>query len=157
MGERTAFAFFAVGWHCSTNTGAMNAISLSREQANLLVLALEKLPKSVVRDLPELRQQELFSLCETLHLFVDNTEPEPDRLFIGLYPEGIVYADRKIEEHGDYRQVAFLPYSTLVFQPHKVADKDLLDQAKRHAATIQAKRGERFQISSCGQYVILGE
>ena len=88
---------------------------------------------------------------------MDTIGTNPDRLFIGVYCTGIVYADRKIEEHGDYRRVGFLPYDTLVFQPHKVADKGLLDQARRHAATIQAKRGEKFQISTVGQYVILGE
>lgn len=133
----------------------MDTINLSREQASLLAWAIEKLPKSVTRDLLESRQKELFSLYETLHLFADGIDS--DRLFIGIYPEGIVYADRKIEEHGDYRQVAFLPYSTLVFQPHKVADKGLVAQAMRHAATIQAKKGERFQVSTTGQYVILGE
>ena len=135
----------------------MDTIDLSREQASLLVLAIEKLPKSVTRDLPESRQQELFSLYETLHLFADNVEPEPDRLFIGVYCTGIVYADRKIEESGDYRRVGFLPYDTLVFQPHKIADKGLLAEAMQHAATIQAKRGEKFQVSTVGQYVILGE
>ena len=88
---------------------------------------------------------------------MDTISTNPDRLSIGLYPAGIVYADRKIEERGDYRRVGFLPYDTLVFQPHKVTDKGLLDQARRHAATIQAKRGERFQVSTVGQYVILGE
>ena len=69
MGERTTFALLAVGWHCSTNTGTMNTISLSREQASLLVLALEKLPKSVTKAWEESKQQALYELYETLHLF----------------------------------------------------------------------------------------
>jgi hypothetical protein len=132
----------------------METINLSREQASLLVLAIERLPKGVTKDLPESRQKELFNLYETLHLFADGTDP--DRLFIGIYPAGIVYADRKIEEHGDYRRVAFLPYDTLVLECRAIADKGLVAQARTHAATIQAKQGERFSISSTGQYVILG-
>ena len=88
---------------------------------------------------------------------MDSISTDPDRLFIGLYPAGIVYADRKIEEHGDYRRVGFLPYDTLVFQPHKVTDEGLLAEAMQHATTIQARRGEKFQISTVGQDVILGE
>lgn len=135
----------------------MDSINLSREQASLLVLAIEKLPKSVTKDLPESKRKELHNIYETLHLFTGNTEPDCDRLFIGIYPAGIVYADRKIEEYGDYRRVGFIPYDTLVFQPNKLADKGLLVQAMQHAMTIQARKGERFQVSTVGQYVVLGE
>lgn len=36
-----------------------------------------------------------------------------DRLFSGVYPCGIVYADRYREKGGDYARLAFLPYDTL--------------------------------------------
>jgi hypothetical protein len=71
------------------------------------------------------------------------------RLFIGTFPTGIVYADRQKEEHGDYQLVAFLPYGSL-------ANKRLAESAAEHAATIQARKGQRFQISTCGQTIVLG-
>ena len=42
------------------------------------------------------------------------------RLVIGNYPEGIVYADHFVEEHGDYKRLAFLSYRTLTLElsPH---------------------------------------
>jgi len=35
-----------------------------------------------------------------------------ERLFIGQYPGGTVYADRAIEQHGDYKKIAFKSKST---------------------------------------------
>jgi hypothetical protein len=138
----------------------MDTISLSREQASLLVLAIEKLPKSVTKTWEESKQQALYELYETLHLFADSGPLQymgTNRLFIGCFPCGLVYADRAIEEHGDYRRVGFLSYRKLVFEPNKKADPRLLAEATEHAASIQAMRGEKFEISGCGQYVILGE
>ena len=37
---------------------------------------------------------------------------ENERLFAGHYPTGIVYADRKYEENGDYKFLAHLSYDT---------------------------------------------
>jgi hypothetical protein len=138
----------------------MDAINLSREQASLLVLALEKLPKSVTKAWEESKRQALYELYETLHLFADSGPLQymgENRLFIGCFPCGLVYADRAIEEHGDYRRVGFLSYKTLVFEPGEKVNQRLLAEATRHAETIQAKKGEKFEVSSCGQYVILGE
>lgn len=85
------------------------------------------------------------------------SSPASDRLFIGVFPAGLVYADRHKKEHGDYKRVAFLPYKSLVLEPAKGVNRELLRQAAEHAATIIACRGERFQISSCGQCVVLGD
>lgn len=79
-----------------------------------------------------------------------------DRLFIGIYPAGIVYSDRAREEHGDYARVAFLPYATLTLRVDD-SSSPLLGQAKRHAARIAAKRGEAFPIDGSGHTVILGK
>jgi hypothetical protein len=79
-----------------------------------------------------------------------------NRLFIGIFPAGIVYADRRREECGDYQRVAFLPYRSLQLEINPRAHKQLAKQAVQHAATIQARRGEQFQISSSGQTVTLG-
>jgi hypothetical protein len=79
-----------------------------------------------------------------------------DRLFIGYYPTGIVYADIGREEHGDYKRVAFLSYKTLIFEPAIGANKLLIEEAKSHAALIQARKGEPMTVTSSGQTVLLG-
>lgn len=78
------------------------------------------------------------------------------RLFIGIFPAGIGYADRSRTKDGDYARVGFLPFQTLVFEPAKGADPKLVAEAQRHASTIAARRGEPFVVSASGQTVILG-
>ena len=80
-----------------------------------------------------------------------------DRLFSGVYPTGIVYADKEREVDGDYMRVAFLPYNTLRLQwsPGN-HPRELVDAIEQDAAAIIARRGEAFEVSSSGQTVILG-
>ena len=75
---------------------------------------------------------------------------DTDRLFVGVYPGGVVYADRAVEAHGDYKDVAVLPYGSLAFEVRD-ARSPLLAEACAHAATIQARRGELFALSACGE------
>jgi hypothetical protein len=78
-----------------------------------------------------------------------------DRLFAGVYPGGISYADRAREEHGDYAKVAFLPFDTLELVIYK-PKSPLLPLVREDAAKIIARRGEQFQVSASGQHVKLG-
>lgn len=78
-----------------------------------------------------------------------------DRLFIGIYPGGIVYADREREKYGDYLRAAFLPYHSLELVM-SACDPALVQPIKDHAATIQARRGEQFKIDCAGHTVVLG-
>lgn len=84
---------------------------------------------------------------------------KPNRLFIGVFPTGISYADRKVEEHGDYKKLAFLPYRTLELEwyvkPASVS-LDVWATIVNHAAALVARRGEDFQVSTAGQTVRLG-
>jgi len=80
-----------------------------------------------------------------------------DALFIGIYPSGIVYADRRKERGGDYTRVAFLPYNNLVLAVEKGADPELVAEARAHADTLIAQRGEAFAIDASGHHVILGK
>lgn len=80
-----------------------------------------------------------------------------ERLFMGNFPAGIVYADRGRTKHSDYARVAFLSYRTLVLEwdddAHK-SPQELRALVEADAASIQARRGERYDIAqSC---VILG-
>ncbi|MDP2000163.1 MAG: hypothetical protein Q8K22_11300 [Rhodoferax sp.] len=81
---------------------------------------------------------------------------ELDRLFIGIYPCGIVYADRLRDEHGDYARLAFLDFETLSLDIKAGCPTELQKRIKADAAIIQSKRGEQFQVSSSNQTVTLG-
>jgi len=79
-----------------------------------------------------------------------------DPLFIGIYPAGIVYADRTQEEHGDFKRLAFLDYGTLTLTVRHTCPADLKTRIEKDAAKIQAQRGQNFSIDSCGSFVVLG-
>lgn len=83
-------------------------------------------------------------------------KPSESRLFVGVYPAGIVYADRKREKHGDYARCAFLDYATLTLEVEKDCPAKLREEITLDAAKIQARRGQEFQVSTCGQTVLLG-
>lgn len=87
-----------------------------------------------------------------------NRSSDPkDRLFIGVYPGGLVYADRYVEEHGDYRRLGFLSYRTLELELSKKVPKAVLPLIEASADAMKAKKGQFFQISASNQGVILGE
>jgi hypothetical protein len=81
---------------------------------------------------------------------------ESDPLFIGLFPGGVSYANRNVEEHGDFKRLAFLPYDTLALEVQKDCPPELRHRIVEDAKTIQARRGQQFRISTCGQTVRLG-
>lgn len=78
------------------------------------------------------------------------------RLFIGIFPCGIVYADREVEENHDYKRLAFLPYHTLQLQEEPLVPLHLLDRIRNDAASIVERKGQPFMISA-SQSIILGE
>ncbi len=79
-----------------------------------------------------------------------------DRLFAGVFSTGISYADRECEEHGDYKRLAFLDFARLQLVIEKDCPEDLADRIQEDAGKIIQRRGERYQISTSGQSVILG-
>ena len=79
-----------------------------------------------------------------------------DRLFSGVYPCGIVYADRYREKGGDYARLAFLAYDTLQLRVEEDCPVELRALIETDAAAIQAKRGQLYQVSTSGQTVMLG-
>lgn len=91
-----------------------------------------------------------------------------ERLFVGSYPGGIVYADRGRSRGGDYARVAFLSYRTLVLDVEPGADPALVTLARQSAASFQSRRGELHALSAtalrdaagnligCGQTIRLG-
>lgn len=92
-------------------------------------------------------------------LCCEMTPPEAslnERLFCGVFPGGFSWADRAIEEHGDYQTVAFMPFGTLELDIRKPGSP-LLPLIQAWAAELQAKRGQQYQVSGSGQTVTLGE
>lgn len=79
-----------------------------------------------------------------------------ERIFAGIYPEGIVYADRHRERGGDYARLAFLSFGTLKLEIEKDCPEELRPRIVADAERIQARKGERFQISTSGQTITLG-
>ena len=83
--------------------------------------------------------------------------PPSERVFVGTFPTGISYADRTLEIGGDYKRLAFLPFTTLVLEwTAKRVPPDLRDYIERDAARLQARRGEFYEVSQAGQTVLLG-
>lgn len=80
---------------------------------------------------------------------------EKDPLFIGVYPGGLVYCDRRREVQGDYVRVAFLSYTTLALDIEQ-PDSDLLPRIWEDVTAMQERRGQEFEISACGHTVKLG-
>ena len=79
-----------------------------------------------------------------------------ERLFVGVYPAGISYADRSREKHGDYARCAFLPFGSLKLEVEPDCPRDLRAFIVKDAAKIQARRGEQYVVSGSGQTVLLG-
>jgi hypothetical protein len=86
---------------------------------------------------------------------IQNREAAP-RIFSGVYPAGIVYADRQREVNGDYKRLAFLPFRSLVIEFERDCPKELRTLIEADAAIIQAKRGQTYQVYTAGQTVLLG-
>ncbi len=80
-----------------------------------------------------------------------------ERVFSGVFPTGIGYADRTVEVRGDYNPLAFLPFSTLELEWRaKRVPADVRAYIEADARKIQARRGEQYQVSGAGQTVLLG-
>ena len=89
-----------------------------------------------------------------LRPFARNPSP---RLFAGIYPSGVIYADRYEDVDGDYKRIAFLPFSTLQLEwAPGVHPPELVEEVTADAAKIIARRGEDFEVSASGQTVKLG-
>ena len=78
------------------------------------------------------------------------------RLFIGIYPGGLVYADRYVEINGDYKRLGFLPYDTLELQLEKDCPPALATEIRHDAAVMRTLKGQPFRTSTTGQTITLG-
>ena len=78
------------------------------------------------------------------------------RIFAGVCPSGIIYADRLRNKHGDWARLALLPFRSLALDVEGDCPQDLLADIQADAKRLQSMRGEQYQISGCGQTVTLG-
>jgi len=78
------------------------------------------------------------------------------RIFVGVYPEGLMFADKLVELHGDYRHLGFLSYRTLKLTVYKECPGYLIPVVVEMAQPYIDKRGERFETDGAGHSVILG-
>lgn len=81
---------------------------------------------------------------------------EVRQLLVGIMMAGISYVDRQPDNYGTYWRLAFLPFDTLVLEVSPGCPVGLLAKIAADAATIIARRGERFEVTASGRYVILG-
>lgn len=86
----------------------------------------------------------------------DEARARNPRLFIGVYPCGLVYADRHREEHGDYKRLAFLPFATMAVEYRDDCLAELRLEIAAHARELGWKKGDTFQVTTSGQTIILG-
>lgn len=94
--------------------------------------------------------------CEDAEIDRDELGDE-NRLFIGCYPAGLVYADRFVEERGDYKTLAFLSYSTLELEWRaKSIPADLRERIEQDAISMQSMRGQQYSIAG-NMSVTLGQ
>lgn len=77
------------------------------------------------------------------------------RLFIGCYPTGWMYCDRLVQKDGDYRRVAFLPYSSLVLEVETQCPAVLLPLIEANAADMQGRKGQQYQTAG-NSWITLG-
>jgi len=79
-----------------------------------------------------------------------------DRIFSGVYPGGIVWADRHNLSHGDYKRLAFLDFETLALDVEADCPDELRAAIAEDAQGYQVRAGEAFKVSTAGQTVTLG-
>jgi hypothetical protein len=92
----------------------------------------------------------------SLHRRYGHARTTSERLFVGVFPTGISYADRSREKHGDYARCAFLPFGSLQLEIEPDCPRDLKALIVKDAKKIQARRGEHYVVSGAGQTVLLG-
>jgi hypothetical protein len=79
-----------------------------------------------------------------------------DDLFIGNYPTGIVYANKRVEVAGDYKRLAYLNYRTLALEVDKGCPKELLALIQADHARMLALKHTLYSIAGNMQ-IVLGD
>jgi hypothetical protein len=87
---------------------------------------------------------------------IKNLDPK-EALFCGAYSTGIFYADKRKEINGDYMTIGRIYYSDLNWKINDNCSADIRSFVQADIDKILSMKGQEYQVSSCGQTVILGE
>lgn len=75
------------------------------------------------------------------------------RIFTGIYPCGIVYADRHTEVRGDFKRLAFLPFHGMRLELAADCPPDLAEQIQTSVKKYEGRT--KIQTSQCNQWAQL--
>ncbi len=78
------------------------------------------------------------------------------RIFCGVFPTGLVYADRDTIVQNDYKRLARLDFRTLKLELAPDCPNHLAQQIQKDAARLQKMKGQEYQVSASGQTITLG-
>ena len=78
------------------------------------------------------------------------------RLFYGCLGNGLTFADRYREEHGDYKTVAHFSLLKLKLEFRRDCPAELKPEIEAICNDLIARRGEEYEVSWSGQTVTLG-
>lgn len=79
-----------------------------------------------------------------------------DRILICVHATGLGYYDRTREVDGDYKRLGFMPFDTLDLEVEPDCPSGCRQIIEQDAAKLQARDGEQYAVSACGQTVELG-
>lgn len=82
-----------------------------------------------------------------------NATPE-QRIFVAVGATSLNYADRAVEENGDYRTLARLGYRLMDLRVHPQCPPHLYKWIMKDVERY--RRGELFQVSACNQTIMWG-
>lgn len=77
-------------------------------------------------------------------------------LFMGVFPTGIYYADRRNQRSGDYKTVGFIHFDDLEGEIYSDCPVDLRPLIEEDMKKLQAMQGQEYQVSGSGQMITLG-
>jgi hypothetical protein len=78
-----------------------------------------------------------------------------NNLFIGTFGEGWTFADRSVEQHGDYKKIAFYSFARMVLEI-KAPRSKLLPEIKEWIKAQNYMIGDVIGVTTSGQTRILG-
>ena len=99
-------------------------MSESKRRTEALEKAKDAFWASIASSYPEINRGDLDPMSTmnfdgAVETVFDEWYHNNHRIFSGVYPTGIVWADRYIEKHGDYKKLAYLNFGTLELEVQK--------------------------------------
>lgn len=80
-----------------------------------------------------------------------------DRIFVGINANGISFSNRIVIEKGDYSKMARYDFKAMKLVIEDLCHPTFATQIRNWIREQEYKKGQSFQVSTCGQSVNLGE